>query len=82
MTCLQAVLKTGGVIMKYVYCDVDTKLHAIIPTLLQQFSEPYPEQFPMSAWRNAPTNLPMDVLDITQRHWKHVGRIDLIIAGT
>ena len=39
MTCLHAVMKTGSVIEKYVYCDVDTKLHAIIPTLLQRFSE-------------------------------------------
>ena len=78
MTCLQAVLKTGSVIKKYVYCDVDIKLHAII----QRVSYQYPEQFPISAWSNASTNLAMDVHDITPRYWKRIGHVDLIIAGT
>ena len=82
MTCLQGVLKIGNVIKMYVYCDVDTKLHAIIPTLLQQVSDHYPEQFPICACRNASTDLPMDVHDITPRLWKLVGHVDLVIVGT
>ncbi len=82
MKGLQAVLKTGRVIMKYVYCDVDSKHHAIVPTLLQRVSEQYPEQFPISAWSNALTDLPKDVHDITPRHWKRIGHVDMIIAGT
>ena len=82
MTGLQAIMKTGSVIKKYVYCDVHIKLHAIISTLLQRVSERYPEQFPISACSNALTDLPMDVHDITPRHWKRVGHVDMIIAGT
>ena len=82
MTCLQAVLKIGSVIKKHIYCDVGIKLHAIIPTLLQRVSEKYPEQFPISAWSNALTDLPMDVHDIAPRHWKRIGHVDMIIAGT
>ena len=61
---VEALLRMGITVRKYIYCDISLSARAISRFRLHGLSLKYPEQFPQSAWDRAFNTLPPDVYAI------------------
>lgn len=82
-TGLEAALRAGLVIDKYIYCDPNNVASNIADTRCKQLLERFPSQVTRSTFYKAfdHETFPQDVRDITQKHLHSLGQLDLVIAG-
>ena len=82
---LEACLRNGIPIKRYIYSDKSDAARAIAEYRLQGLSLQYPLLLPPEAWENAFNALPQDVYNITSDHLVAAGCLDgsqwFVIAG-
>ena len=71
-TCLQAALRNGWRIRKFIYQDTSQAAKAVMTKRLGEFSRDYGSLFPNSAWQDS-FSLPDDIEHLTPHHLKEAG---------
>jgi hypothetical protein len=65
---LEACLRNGVVIKRYIYCDIDPVAQAAVRDRMCQLSAAFPSQFPPHLHGRAMSSAPMDVTRVTAVH--------------
>ena len=81
---LEATLKSGFVVEKYIYCDKDESVRHVAAHRLMQLQADYPSQLPSDAITGAFDSIPQDVRDITVSDLTQIGVCEgqwLVVAG-
>ena len=80
-TGLAAVLETGLTVRRYVYVDNSQVSTRVARHHLHQLMVLYPQQLPPTAIHGCFSRLPRDVTLISEADLRHLGPVDMVIAG-
>jgi hypothetical protein len=80
-TSLEALLKSGMVIQRYLYVDIDPIARQVAAPRMMELIAIFPQQFATIAWKVSFTFLPFDIQLIEKKHMELLGPVDLIILG-
>ena len=80
-TGLAAVLEAGLTDRRYIYVDNSQVSTRVAHHHLHQLMVLYPQQLPLIAIRGYFTRLPRDVTLISEANLRHLGPVDMVIAG-
>jgi hypothetical protein len=80
-TGLAAVLEAGLTVRRYVYVDNSAVSTRVARHHLHQLMSLYPQQLQPTAIRGCFSRLPRDVTLISEDDLRHLGPVDMVIAG-
>ena len=80
-TSLATILEVGLTVKQYVYVDTSQLSTCVARHHLHQLMVLYPQQLPPTTIRGCFSRLPRDVTLINEANLRHLGPVDMVIAG-
>jgi hypothetical protein len=80
-TGFEALLKSGMVVWRYFYIDIDPIARQVATSRMMELIAKFPQQFATIAWKASFTFLPFDIQLIHKRHMELLSLVGLIISG-